>query len=759
MPEATLDSLVSNPLEEILGKEQFYALREEALKKYSNLITKIDEKTKSAFNLDETVNAFKKNIEEKTKKIKESKTSDILPQTTEQEKDGVEKKENKNNLLSGLKDTLAGAVLPKEIENVKPKEVGEEQKTLGPKAQLIEFSDKTQTFLKDLFKNIGMDPKMEEEMKKYFKDSIENQNAMLENTKESGFLGMIGKLLAIAGIGSILVAAFWDKIKPWIEEKLGTKLDFLDKFEGLIEGIGKFFTMGGLKITFGPLLSIVGNTLKSFGELVEKGLTWVFKGLLGGAGDDLAKGGAEAAAKSGIFKNFLPKLAGGLFKGVGTVALKGIPVIGSLISFYFAYDRFQKSDYIGAIIDLVGGLANLLSFTPLAPLALPISLGAAALNAFLDYKADGAEGAEGQASKKLALSGIFTGLGNMLMKVPFIASLVNGITGTWDFITGIISGDLATLQIGINGMKNIPIFAPIASFFENILAAGTPVNATTGAKFSGTTFMENIKKKVGKKILGWFSWLPSWLYNDIADFMGIPLDGSGNIVEEEPNLTPTGKTPQQLAKEKYVDPLTKSKPLEASVTVNGKKMTLDEYEKWTAENNLNKNISKKDEQQPNTSTLPNKEVKDVESQNEELDLNTLLTADPLEMFGQQLLKINEKSKGLNIEPSSKEIPKFIDDKVDTQYEPVNPDISPKTTDQDLVVRETRDSTNVLVKAVESLINVLKENQKTPIPITVNTSGSQQSSSSDYLFKTQPLDPNELSRMSWWNISKDLRATV
>ena len=71
MPEATLDSLVSNPLEELLGREQFYALREEALKKYSNLITKIDEKAKTAFSLDKTVDAFKKSIEEKTKKIKD----------------------------------------------------------------------------------------------------------------------------------------------------------------------------------------------------------------------------------------------------------------------------------------------------------------------------------------------------------------------------------------------------------------------------------------------------------------------------------------------------------------------------------------------------------------------------------------------------------------------------------------------------------------------------------------------------------------
>lgn len=762
MPEATLDSLVSNPLEELLGKEQFYALREEALKKYSNLITKIDEKAKAAFSLDKTVDAFKKSIEEKTKKIKESKTGDVLPQVAEQKKDDAEKKENKDNPLYRLKDTPAGAILPKEVENVKSKEVGEEQKTLGPKVQLIEFSDKTQTFLKSLFKNIGIDPKMEEEMKKYFKDSIENQNAMLENTKESGFLGMIGKLLAIAGIGSILVAAFWDKIKPWIEEKLGTKLDFLDKFQGIVEGIGKFFTLGGLKITFGPLLSVVGNTLKSFGELIEKGISWVFKGLFGGASDDLAKGGAEAAAKSGVFKNFLPKLAGGLFKGVGTVALKGIPVIGSLISFYFAYDRFKSSDYIGAIVDLVGGLANLLSFTPLAPLALPISLGAAALNAFLDYKAGGAEGEQGQAAKKLALGGIFTGLGNMLMKVPFIASLVDGIKGTWDFITGILSGDIATLQIGINGMKQIPLFGPIASFFESILAAGSPANVQTGSKFNSVTLMQTIQKKVGKAILGWFSWLPSWLYKDIADFMGIPIDSSGNIIEEP---KPTGKTSQQLAQEK-IDRDKKQKELEAKQ--QAEQFTAEQLERQKKDSTITDADLELENKTKQLELESKKENYELQDQAEEatmfdnIDLNTMLN--PMAGISQMMeqlakIDISNLEKGeLKYNPEAN-VPKILEDKADTKYEPAKPDAPPQATDPDVIMQKTNESTNILVKAVQSLVQTLKDNQENPIPINVSAPSVASNSSNDYLFKEQPVDPNTLARKTWWGHAQYMRATI
>jgi hypothetical protein len=753
MPEATLDSLISNPLEDLLGKEQFYALREEALKKYSNLITKIDEKAKAAFGLDKTVDSFKKSIEEKTKKIKESKTGDVLPQVAEQKKDNTE---NKNNPLYRIKDTATSAVLPKSIENIKTKEVGEEQKTLGPKVQLIEFSDKTQGFLKGLFKNIGMDPKMQDEFKKYFKDSIEKQDEMLANTKQDGFLGMIGKILAIGGIATILVTAFWDKIKPWLENALGTKLDFLDKFEGLAEGIGKFFTMGGLKISIGGILSTVGKAFTSFGELIESVLKGAINMILPASGE-IAEGGAQAAAKSGgLFKSLLPKIAGGLFKGVGMVALKGIPVIGGLISLYFAVDRFQKSDYIGGVIDLVGGLAN---FIPWA--GIPLSLGLAGLNAFLDYKSDGVGGEAGQDAKKVALGGIFTGLGNMLMKVPFIASLVNGITGTWDFITGILSGDIATLQIGINGMKNIPLFGPIASFFENILAAGTPANANTGSRFSATTLMENIKKKVGKTILGWFSWLPSWLYKDIADFMGIPVDNSGNIVEE-PKVKPT-KTPQQLAQEKINQ---RKKELGSQEEIE--QFTPEQLEKQKKDPTITNADLELENKTKQMSLDQEKRSFEFNNQAEEatmfdnIDLNAMLN--PMAGMSQMMeqiskIDLNNLDKGMLENNSENNVPKILEDKTDTRYEPAKPDAPPKTTDPDVIMQKTNESTNILIKTVHSLIQTLKDNQENPIPITVNTAGGASNSSNDYLFKEQPVDPNTLARKTWWSHSQYMRATI
>lgn len=450
--------------------------------------------------------------------------------------------ETTTNQSTRLNDTTVESVIPNSVrENQTQNEVDNagEQAGFGPKVTTVEFSDEGKSFLNELIDNFKKDS-LEREMasermfKKYFDESLKNQKELIDASAPTGFLGMLGKLLAVGGIATILVSVFWeDYIKPWLEKKFDINLNgVFEKFEGTIEAIGKFFTMGGLKITFGPLLSIVGNTLKSFGQLIEDGLTWVFKGLFGGASDDLARGGAEAAAKSGIFKNFLPKLAGGLFKGIGMVTLKGIPVIGSLISFYFAYDRFQKSDYVGAVIDLVGGLANLLTFTPLAPIALPLSLGAAALNAFLDYKSAGDPNTN--QAKIGFLGDIASGIYNMIKEIPLIGGIIASTEGIWKFFSNVVTGNWSGAKEGLELMTEFPLFGVFPSILLALLDSFETNTQTGSYNFSVSGFVDNLKTRVGKTVLGWLSFLPSSWLETVASAMGIPFDGEGTTDEVTP---------------------------------------------------------------------------------------------------------------------------------------------------------------------------------------------------------------------------------
>jgi hypothetical protein len=742
MPDGDLESIVSNPLEELLGKEQFFSLREEALKKYSNLITKIDEKTKTAFNLDKIVDKFKKGLEENTKKIEESTSKKILPKIPDQ------KKESKENPIDKIKDTPAASVLPQNLQNAqKPQQDDGEQKTLGPKVQQVEFSEKTQSFFKSIFKNLGVDPKMQDEMRKYFKDSLEKQDEMLANTKQEGFLGLIGKLLAIGGIATLLVTAFWDKIKPWLEDAIGTKLDFLDKFKGIAEGIGKFFTMGGLKIAFGGITSLVGKAFTSFGDLLENVLKGAIKMILPAA-EGVGEGAAAAAKSGGLFKGLLPKLIGGVFKGIGSTVLNGIPLIGSLISLYFAYDRFKGGDYVGAVIDLVGGISNLLVFTPLAEFALPLSLGAAALNAFLDYKAGNSEDKQG--AKLGALGDILTGFYGFLKKIPVVGTILNGVEGLWGFVSSLATGDFGGVKDGLEKMAAVPLFGFMPSFLLGFLDSAKTDASGKVVGFDTGNMIDNLKKRVGKTILGWFSWMPSAWQGWIAEKLGIPFNGNAN--DEVPQNQQ--QTPQPPP------PITSKEQQEVAKAVG--KTPSSPQNKVKNETN-NDNVSEKaDSKKEENQKFDNLEQKQSESQG--FDLNALKNplagvGDLLEKFSKIDIGGENKDSNLKYEPSEKETPKILEDKTEVKYQPIKNDEPPKTTDPDVIMQKTHESTNILIKAVQSLVQVLKDGQENPIPITVSGGGnSSPHSGKDYLFSTQ-IDPNTSARNAWWGNSERIRATI
>ncbi|MEY5041581.1 MAG: hypothetical protein RLZZ414_1129, partial [Bacteroidota bacterium] len=327
-------------------------------KKVTDHYKKLDNKLKDEKSKKEILDAINdpldvvnlnKEYKEKTKKILDKKLKDLS--------DNI-RTEAETNTSNAVKSSVLSSILPK----TQP-QVNEEQKTFTPKENVVSLSENTINKLVDIFG--GLNSKV-----------LKTEQTTDQTGSGGGFLESLGKFLLVGGVAAGLISMFWSShIKPWLEEKIGVKLDILDKFEGTIEGISKFFTMGGLKITGGWLFNIVGKAFTTFGELLEGSLNAIFKL---GFGNEVVEQGAKAAPA--VWKTLLPKVAGGIFKGVGLASLKAIPIVGALISFYFAYDRFQKNDTIGGIIDILNGIVG---FIPYA--GVPLSLGLSALNAFLDY--------------------------------------------------------------------------------------------------------------------------------------------------------------------------------------------------------------------------------------------------------------------------------------------------------------------------------------------------------------------------------------
>jgi len=135
-----------------------------------------------------------------------------------------------------------------------------------------------------------------------------------------------------------------------------------------------------------PILPILGGSavlLAGIGSLVAAFNT-----------DGEAKGTLELIGKGGV-KAGLAILAKTAFKKVGEGMLKKIPLIGSVISMGFAFQRFSKGDTIGGILEVGSALAGLI---PVPGVGLAISTGIDILQAVMDAKAGGSS-AEASAKK------------------------------------------------------------------------------------------------------------------------------------------------------------------------------------------------------------------------------------------------------------------------------------------------------------------------------------------------------------------------
>jgi len=218
-----------------------------------------------------------------------------------------------------------------------------------------------------------------------------------------------------------------------------------------IEFIGKVFSDIGTKM-FGSLtapLKVISNyftVVKNSSATALSKFTTVFKSFLPKIGiipQQLLKFVSGIFSGGGTFKfvgSFMKLGGGSIFKLVGAMfknIAKKIPLIGGLISFKDAYDRFKKGDIAGGLISIGSGIA---SFFP--GIGTAISIGLDVLNAFLDR-----EGKNGKATPKTKINDWFSSVYNKLMSgVDWFLGLigdilsalnpVNWAKGIWNWFTG-----------------------------------------------------------------------------------------------------------------------------------------------------------------------------------------------------------------------------------------------------------------------------------------------------------------------------------
>ena len=690
-------------------------------------------------------------------RLKKSSLLSALPDKIKNAKPQEEQTDDnkKNGLFSRLNEGYKQ--FTDTFKNAKKEQTNGEQKDLGETVNRVSFNPEGIKILKTLLiplytgLNVGaLDGKL--------KELIEGQKEVIINTKpKSGLLDMLGKLLLMGGVAATLVGLFWPKIKDWLEAKMGVNFDFLDKFRGIVEGIGKFFTMGGLKITFGGAFQVIGGVIKSFGELIETGLTVAFKSLFsGGAAAGEAVGGVAKSATG--FKGLLPKIAAGLFKGIGATVLKGIPVIGGLISMGFAYSRFKSGDYVGGIIDLVGGIANFLELIPgLGLIPMAISLGAAALNTFLDVKAGGEKDSQ---SKKLgAIGGIFTGFWNFLKKIPVLGNVITFSEGVGQFFYSLVTGDFGGIKTGLEKMGAVPLIGVVTAPLLALLDSTTTDDKGKITGFDTGSIWKNLKMRVGKTILSWFSWLPKSWQKSIADLMGVPFEGGNE--QEDYSGAGVSQSDKKLAS-------AKAKLADFNLKYGEKGGNSKEREQL--ESVVNQAQGEID------STKTPAELEDEKYKKLKVEYETQKTefekydkewgnAIPEEHMDKQEAMLKSKQALLNYEKNKKSnltvIPQNAPDNQSYQPAPVEPQVS--TTPETGMTKMNSALNDNLMKTFSILSDRLASSmgdvsQGTTVINNTTQSAPSHDNTKEYLFKPVR-DTNYDKRMSWWSNSINYRATL
>jgi hypothetical protein len=404
--------------------------------------------------------------------------------------------EKKQNSSSSALDVLKNVFSNKTSDNKKPenpivqnepenKPQQPEEKLLQKNKQenIISFSTETSNFLVKLTKSL-IDGE---------KENLEKLN--LKTTAQPTGGGIMGflkdlitslpALLAAIGGATVLAGMFWPEIKKFISEKFGDKAaEVFDKFQGTVNAIGKFLTMGGFKITMGKTFSSIGTFL---GTLADD-LLMTFKGIFLGLGDNAAGGiltkTAQALSKGGL-KGILKTGAGILLKGISKVTLKAIPLIGSVISFADAYGRFKEGEYGQGLIDIGAGLAG---FVP--GIGTAISIGLSLMNAFIDFQ--GEEKKEELTKQTINVSsmlmkgvGMFAKIGSKLKFLPLIGTMFT-LYSAWDnFNKGnILEGTLNVVSGLVSIIPGVGIPLSIGVDLLNSFLS-TPENKENGVQRSG----------------------------------------------------------------------------------------------------------------------------------------------------------------------------------------------------------------------------------------------------------------------------------
>jgi hypothetical protein len=392
--------------------------------------------------------------------------------------------------------------------------------------RLVKIVDKFSGLEKMLNANFKKDDKkpeqvVEEKQKQevvitsFGRDATQTLDKLIESKKESKLEtkpsdGLLSKLKGIIPLATLVIGGLAGLISTLMTGKFGEFWNLVkagklgDAFEKAKEIIYKAVSpiLKSLPI-IGPILSIKdgieefnkGNAVGGLKNLVQGvigllPLPMSVKASIIGAVELL---GTWIEGKVG--EETIPKGSGGeamaiaiktIGKYLGKV-LKRIPIIGSLISFYDAYEAFKAGGAVGitkGLFNIASGVANLV---PGAGTAIAIGLDIISALLFTEKE----EVIDGKTVTKIDTRDWFKKFKDILVEIPIISNLISFGEGLGEVISGDVKGGLKKMALAIPGVGFI------VSLFDSVTTAVT--NQPKEASFAD--LLNNIVEAIMKSII------------------------------------------------------------------------------------------------------------------------------------------------------------------------------------------------------------------------------------------------------------------
>lgn len=434
-----------------------------------------------------------------------------------------------SKVLARISDTTGAKIKePVKEEKAEPKLQPEQKKVVEqPKPVLItEFGRKAD---EDLAKAFGKKDEREEKQEK------SEEGSWLKKLLGPGILGVLGML---GGFVSSLLSGGWGDIVKDFKEG-----NFKKALSSILDKVYNIFTPLLYRLPIiGPLLAL-WDAYKAFdsGDGV-KGVSRLVQGMIGflplpGNIKMAIFGGIsviEALLKNKYGEETIPKGAGSnimsiALKAFGSVlkfgAFKKMPIIGSFINFYDAFNSFKTSSASGILDGTMALISGIVGLVP--GVGTAVSIGLDVLRSLMFEKTKDEQG-----RPQVNARGWSQKIGDFIMSIaPF--STISKIAEAVGYFS---VGDWKS------GFSKMGEAIPVLGFFSDLIG-GTAAVLVTENSFSNK--IKGVGKVVKDAVLTFaLRMLPNWLAKRVAKYLGVKWEGSDEeetpeefAIEEKQNQT------------------------------------------------------------------------------------------------------------------------------------------------------------------------------------------------------------------------------